>query len=60
MPRFVPQPVEHIEACTVVDTDASRWSMPERAITMRVRSSAAYKIAGILNQEWEAFLANPN
>lgn len=57
-PRFVAV-LDGNGAYFVGDNESTKWNMPTKAVTLFLRRNAAEKIAEILNNEWNAFQANP-
>ncbi len=61
MSRFISQRENDTgDAWSVRDTEAYKYKMPEKAVSMNMTREAAIKVATILNREWAKFLHNPS
>lgn len=56
--RFVVK--THGSSFYIVDTLAKCWKMPEKAVSLYLRESAAIRVCHILNEEWNYFVAFPD
>lgn len=57
--RYIAQSIGN-DACQIIDTEANKWNMPTKAVSMNVREISAIQIVKILNEEWEEFNRNPS
>lgn len=58
--RFIVE-VNEYKAYKIIDTQAKKWNMPEKAVSIYFNSKdTAEIIATFLNNEWLNFLRNPN